>query len=92
MTSIRIAVNIAGQQFAMPNFVEMVGNILAETGIAAAIINGAAGIADGESGVRRPASFDAWLASPVATEVCSPPSPRCPFPARAARGVTLALA
>ena len=103
----------------MPNFVEMGGNILAETGIAAAIINvarslkvgvaaegrigrikgcsvdaecSAAGIADGESGVRRPESFDAWLASPVATGVCSPPSARCPFPARAARGVTLALA
>ena len=30
----RIAVNIAGQQFAMPNFVEMVGNVLAETGLA----------------------------------------------------------
>ncbi len=29
----RIAVNIAGQQFAMPNFVELVSNILAETGL-----------------------------------------------------------
>ena len=30
----RIAVNIAGQQFAMPNFVEMVGNVLTESGLA----------------------------------------------------------
>jgi diguanylate cyclase (GGDEF)-like protein len=29
----RIAVNIAGQQFSMPNFVELVKNILAETGL-----------------------------------------------------------
>jgi diguanylate cyclase (GGDEF)-like protein len=29
----RIAVNIAGQQFAMPSFVEMVGGILKETGL-----------------------------------------------------------
>ncbi|HEX9707131.1 MAG TPA: EAL domain-containing protein [Steroidobacteraceae bacterium] len=29
----RIAVNIAGQQFAMPNFVELVSSILAETGL-----------------------------------------------------------
>ncbi len=29
----RIAVNIAGQQFAMPNFVELVSRILAETGL-----------------------------------------------------------
>ncbi len=29
----RIAVNIAGQQFAMPNFVELVGGILKETGL-----------------------------------------------------------
>ena len=29
----RIAVNIAGQQFAMPNFVDLVRNVLAETGL-----------------------------------------------------------
>jgi diguanylate cyclase (GGDEF)-like protein len=29
----RIAVNIAGQQFAMPNFIELVSRILAETGL-----------------------------------------------------------
>jgi EAL domain-containing protein (putative c-di-GMP-specific phosphodiesterase class I) len=29
----RIAVNIAGQQFAMPNFIELVSKILAETGL-----------------------------------------------------------